>query len=65
MQSLTFRYYIEPQALEAESGIKRIAIPLQPTVEVVINIPDETKPEQIEQLEAAMRSRGYEPVVVP
>lgn len=59
MVSLTYRYYIEPMDLESESGIQGIQIPMQPTVESVVNIPDQTKTEQIEQLDAAMGSRGY------
>lgn len=59
MVSLTYRYYLEPEALSAESGIKGIEVPMQPTVETVVNVPDGTDIKQIEQLDAAMSSRGY------
>lgn len=59
MVSLTYRYYIERLALEAESGINGIEIPMQPTVETVVNVPDKTDSASIEQLDAAMSARGY------
>lgn len=58
-QILTYRYNIEPKALEAETGVSGVEIPLQPTVETVVSIPDGSTEKDIDHLDAAMFTRGY------
>lgn len=56
---LTYRTFIEPEEIQAETGVKPIAIPMQPTTETVLEVDDATTQEQIEQIDASMLTRGF------
>lgn len=56
---LTYRLYIEPEAIIAESSVKPLTIPVQPTTECAVEVSDTTPPEDIERVDAAMATRGY------